>query len=118
MTQTSSDLRTPGRAALGLESHLGRADLARRLQRFSLDAETLPRVLRVIEDEVAKAVASFAQDAFSASEIEDAAGAEALAKVRERRTELERVEAIRSAGLAGLGADELAAVLSDAKKGS
>ena len=118
MSQTSTDRRTPSRAAQGLASHLGRADLLRRLQRLSLGEEALPRVLRLIEEEVAQAVASFAQDAFSASEIEEAADGEVLAKLRERRAERERIEAIKSAGLASLSPDELEAVLSDARRGS
>ena len=119
MTQTQTDPRTPGRAASSTSSSLGRADLLRRLGRLSLGAEALPRVLRLIEEEVAKAVETHSNDSFSADEIEAVSGdGELVGKLRTHRKEQQRVAAIKAAGLASLSPDQLQAVLTESKKGS
>jgi hypothetical protein len=111
------DSRTPGRAG-GLGSQLGRADLLRRLSRLSLGEEALPRVLRVVEDEVAQAIASYSKDAFSATEIEAAGGdADLVSALRATREDERRLAAIRGAGLHELSADQLEAVLVEARSG-
>jgi hypothetical protein len=115
---TEHDPRTPGRAG-PLASQLGRADLIRRLSRLSLGEEALPRVLRLVEDEVAAAVASYAKDAFSASEVEAAGGdTDLVSKLRSQREDERRVAAIRSANLHTLTAEQLEGVLTEARSGA
>ncbi len=118
MTQTQTDPRTPGRSA-SVASSLGRADLLRRLGRLSLGAEALPRVLRLLEEEIAQALETSVGDSFTANEIEEVSGdAELVTKLRAHRKDQERVAAIRASGMADLSADDLQALLAESKKGS
>ena len=115
MSDQQSDPRTPGRSA-GLGSSLGRADLVRRLRRLSLGDEALPRVLRLVEEEVAAALAAQSQDSFTAAEISQLGGdADLVAKLKAHREDTRRVAAIRTAGLATLSPDALQAVLAGAR---
>jgi hypothetical protein len=69
-------------------------------------------VARLVEEEVQAALAAAAQDAFSAAEIQAAGGdAALLSALRERRSQAERIEALRRGGLSGLDRDELERVL-------
>ena len=111
MSDAPTASRTPGRAG----SHLGRADLLRRLQRLALGPEALPRVMRLVEDELASALEAQAKDSYTASEISAAGGDDDLvAKLRAQRTEAERIAAIKAAGLADLSKEQLEAVLAEA----
>jgi hypothetical protein len=115
MSDPLPDPRTPGRAA-ALGSSLGRADLVRRLARLSLGDEALPRVLRLVEDEVAAALATHSKDSYTTAEISAAGGDDDLvAKLKATREDERRVAAIRSASLADLSADDLQAVLAGAR---
>ncbi|RMG12712.1 MAG: hypothetical protein D6731_13360 [Planctomycetota bacterium] len=113
MTEPAHDPRTPGRSHA---SALGRADLLRRLQGLALGPEALPRVLRLVEREVERALAARGADAYTASEILAAGGGEELvAALREARERERRVRKLRETGLADLSAERLAAVLSEAR---
>ncbi len=115
MSQSQTDPRTPGRVA-SMASSLGRADLLRRLKRLSLGDEALPRVLRLLEEEITKALEAQAESSFSTEEIQAVSeGAELIDKLRAQRQEQERVAAIRAAGLSDLPAEDLEVLLAEAR---
>lgn len=115
MSQTKTDSRTPGRVA-GMTSRLGRADLLRRLEHLSLGDEALPRVLRLLEEEITKALEAQAESSFTTEEIQAVSDdAELIEKLRTQRKERDRIEAIRAAGLSNLPAEDLEALLAEAR---
>lgn len=110
-----NDPRTPGRSA-GASSTLAGQDLLRRLRRLPLPPEALPRVARFVEEEVRAALEAARTETFSPAEIQAAGGSEELVEgLRKRRSEAERLEALRGA-LSGLDRDELEQVLELAKR--
>ena len=115
MSQSQTDPRTPGRVA-GMASSLGRADLLRRLKRLSLGDEALPRVLRLLEEEITKSLEAQSESSFSIEEIQAVSeDAELIDKLRAQREERERVASIRAAGLSELALEDLQAVLTEAR---
>lgn len=116
MTHNETDSRTPGRTATS-RSTLAGQDLLRRLRRLPLPPESLPRVARFVEEEVEAALEAARKASFSADEIGAAGGdAELLAKLEKKRTEAERVQALKKSGLAGLDKDEVEKVLELARR--
>lgn len=111
------DAVTPGRRAQ-VPSTLARHDLVARLGRLPVPPEVVGRLARVIEDEVARALATRAGDAFTADEIEAAGGgAELIEQLRTRREEQRKIDALRAAGLHELSGEELDLVLEQARRG-
>lgn len=112
---TTPDLRTPGRRAG--KSPLAEADLARRLARLPIPPEAIPRLVRFVADEVQAALEARARAGFTAAEIEAAGGdASLIEKLEKARTDRDRIEAIRRAGLDGLNKAELEQVLERARR--
>lgn len=106
--------RTPARNP----SNLARGDLLGRIQRLALPPESAPRVLRMLEQELEGAAASQRQHLFSLDEVRTAGGDDSLIEALEKlRQDRERAQAIAAAGLAGLGQEELEAVIADARNG-
>jgi len=115
--ETHGDLRTPGRRRT-VRSTLARADLVRRLRALALAEEDLARVVRFVEDEVAQALEDQARGRFTAAEVREAGGDDALVEaLAQARARSEQVAAIRAAGLHRLDSAALEAVVAEARDG-
>ena len=115
--QDDVDPRTPGRRGT-LRSSVARADLLRRLRGLGVGDEALPRVLRLVEAEVERAVEARSAEAFSAEEVAAVTDDDqVVARLRERRDDARRVETIRRLGLHTLDVAELEQVLAAARAG-
>ncbi len=105
---------TSGRADAA--SPLADHDLARRLRRLPVPPEALPRLVRVVAEEVEAALEARQDDAYSADEILAAGGDEALlGRLEAARAERRRVERVRALGLHRLPAEALTKVLEAAR---
>jgi len=115
MTQDLTDApRTPARGP----SSLARGDLLGRIQRLALPPEAGPRVLRLVEQELEAAAAAQRQHLFNLDEVRQAGADDAVIEALEKHgQDRERARAIAEAGLAALGAEELEAVIADARNG-
>ena len=112
----SNDPRTPGRAA-PVGAALAQHDLLRRLRALGLSAEAEPRVLRFLQRELEQALERANDQRWTAEEISDAGGDEALLEgLRDLRRDQRRAAALREAGLAELSPSELEAVLNAAQR--
>lgn len=114
MDQVMDAPRTPARGP----SNVARGDLLGRIQGLGLSPEVAPRVLRLVERELEAAADAQRQHHFSLDDVRQAGGEDSLIEALEAlRRDRERARAIAAAGLAGLSAEELEAVIADARNG-
>lgn len=114
---TAQDSRTPGRRA-GAPSVLAGHHLAGRLAELPLPTPAIPRLTRLVQEEVEAALALDRAERFSRAELEAAgASAEVLEKLTQLRKDQERAAALRAAGVHELSPEQRAALLAQVKEG-
>lgn len=116
-TTTAQDSRTPGRRA-GAASVLAGHHLAGRLAELPLPTAAIPRLTRLVQEEVEAALTADRGDRFSLAEVE-AAGADAtvLDALKALRRDQQRARALREAGITELDSAQRAALLAAVKEG-
>ena len=114
---TAQEARTPGRRA-GVPSVLAGHHLAGRLAELPLPTAAIPRLTRLIQEEVEAALATADKDRFSSAEIA-AAGADpqVLEALRKLRRDQERARALRAAVIHELSPKQREALLTHVKEG-